>query len=378
MNNNTETNETVVDQSLTKFNLGPGTFLNGTNFCMSSTSWLTLQTYFYNVKKLPSTIEELSSLLGPSGPSAGELENIIIEYVNLQTQGAMFTNTLYPSIVNTCFIISRFSESCTSQYGQLQLLMEDLTINGNPVQNFARLGNQIIELINAIKLPDIHEFVSALSLLKSVSMKLNGSLHVTGSTTPIPMGTGLYAQNYAQYIQKNNAVATVFGKLASQISVVYTDQIKCNQKVIAKGEQADYQWNQIFGITSSLIINGAPGSNGTAALQDLKQLRNNLYHLSHKDQAYVLLMLNISTVTMQYDTLQSDLTTTADMLLGIINNWQTLQQNLLSFQNLINGGNPELIVNALVDIDFEKLTKDWKNLNQSVNTFTSNANIVIN
>ncbi len=378
MNNNTETNETVVDQSLTKFNLGPGTFLNGTNFCMSSTSWLTLQTYFYNVKKLPSTIEELSSLLGPSGPSAGELENIIIEYVNLQTQGAMFTSTLYPSIVNSCSIISQYSETCIAQYGQLQLLMAELTIHGNPVQNFARLGSQIIEIIDAIRIPDLSKLESALNFIIQFNEKLNRSLHVIGSTSPTPMGTGVYAQNYEQYVLKSNPVTTVFGEFASQISVVYTDQVKSNQKVIAKGEQADYQWNQIFGITSSLIINGTPGSNGTEALQELKQLRNNLSQLSSQDQAYVLLMLNISTVTMQYDTLQSDLTTTTEMLQGTFGNWQTIRANILNFQNLINGGNPELIVNALLDIDFEKLTKDWKNLNQSVNTFTSNANIVIN
>ncbi|PAJ72067.1 hypothetical protein CJF42_23220 [Pseudoalteromonas sp. NBT06-2] len=185
-----------------KFNAGTGSFQKKTKpgstaFAMSSSSWLTLQTFFNNVAVLPSTTAALATNMGPGAPSdMSDYEKLVALYAKMITQDSGFTTTLYPSIVELASDVYNYAEAVPEYYAGLQELISPLSATPAPTgQALTTIQTNLTAVLDQLA-SNISPFITKAGNVKAelntLVNKLETYLTTLGSDSPQPKGSGYW------------------------------------------------------------------------------------------------------------------------------------------------------------------------------------------
>jgi hypothetical protein len=374
---------TTAQSNTPSFNPGTGSFSQssgGAAFCMSSTSWLALQTYFNNVAQLPGSLSALSTNMGAGAPSdMSDFQKLVNLYASMQTQGNSFTQTLYPSIVKLASDIYSYAENVGQYYDGLQTLINQL--NATPVPTglaLITIQNNMVAVIEQL-VSNIAPFITSSSSvstqLKTFVADLNTDLSTLGNNTPAP-GTGYYLYYNNEYGTNSAAVKNLVTQIAAQTTALQTAQAEYNHDVIVAATSPTYAWLWPFGTIAAGIVAGIFGAKATAALNEMNNLTASIESLNNTEQADINLMNDLSSVTMQIVNLSSELNAAIGILEGIEGNWTAISDDLSNLSNNLSSDFQGTLP-FLLQIDFNTAISDWANLATEANAYRTNAFITV-
>ncbi|HEY8159503.1 MAG TPA: alpha-xenorhabdolysin family binary toxin subunit A [Methylobacter sp.] len=367
------------------FNAGPGSFSQPSTsgnppFCMTSTSWLTLQTYLNNVASLPNTLTALSTSMGSGAPAdMSDFQKLVTLYGSMQTQGTDFTQTLYPSIVSLASDIYEYAQNVPQYYAGLQELINQLNVTPAPTgAALTTIQNNMVGVVNQLAeniAPYITKASSISTQLNSFVTNLEGDLTTLGSNSPAP-GTGYYQYYNDEYGTTSAAVQNLVSEIAAQTTALHKFQAEYNHDVIVAATSPTYGWIWPFGTIAAGIVAGIYGAKATAALNAMNAATANIQSLNAQEQADMNLMNDLTSVTTAIENLSNELNAAISILEGVEGNWTAISSDLTSLSDYLTKDFQGSLA-FLLQIDFNTATTDWANLAKEANAYRTNAFITV-
>lgn len=367
------------------FNAGPGSFSQPSApgnpaFCMTSTSWLTLQTYLNNVASLPNSLAALSTNMGAGAPAdMSDFQKLVTLYGSMQTQGSNFTGTLYPSIVKLASDIYDYAQNIPEYYAGLQDLINQLNVSPAPTgAALTTIQNNMVAVVDQLAsniAPYITSASSISTQLNTFVTSLETDLSTLGSNTPSP-GTGYYQYYNDEYGTTSAAVQNLISEIAAQTTALHTYQAEYNHDVIVAATSPTYGWIWPFGTIAAGIVAGIYGAKATAALNAMNAATASIKLLNAEEQADMNLMNDLTAVTTAIENLSSELNAAIGILEGIEGNWTAISSDLTSLSNYLTTDFQGSLA-FLLQIDFNTASNDWANLAKEADAYRTNAFITV-
>ncbi|MDP2388199.1 MAG: alpha-xenorhabdolysin family binary toxin subunit A [Bacteroidota bacterium] len=370
---------TAKSTSIPATSLGTGTFSQpafpgGPAFAMSSTQWLSLQTFFNNVAQLPSTLTALATTMGTGAPTdMSDFQQLINLYVSMQTQGTTFTGTLFPSIVNLAGDIANYGNSIGTYYQGLQTEIAALQAATTPAQQ-KQCQQNIIAIVNQLSQTAQGFSTNASTASTNLGTMASG---LTIDLNTLTGTNGLFSYYNNKYGVESTTVKNLISKLSGDNAKLSKAQERYHHDVVVAATTPTYCWVMWpVGMIASAIVAGVYGSKATAALNDIHSLESTIATLTAEEQADTNLMNALQSTTTQAQTLSGKVSDALNIIQGMEGNWSTICSDLTNITSVLNNDfNTGLAF--LENLNYAALTNDWQTLAQLATTYQTNAFVTV-
>lgn len=369
------------------FNAGTGAFTKTNSkgnkvFTMSSSSWLTLQTYSNNVNTLPTTLAALKTKMGTGAPAdMSDYQKLVDLYVNMQAQCTDFTGSLYPSIVSLASDVYHYAEAVPEYYGGLQQLIDQLSAVPAPTGDaLKQIQTNLVAVLDQLA-AKIQPFITNAGTVKNNLNKfvtnLNGYLTTLGSNTPAPDGSGYWKYYHTEYGSNSAQVKQLTQEIATQTANLHHYQDEYNHDVVVAATSPTYGWFFPVGTIAAAVTAGVYGAKATKAKHAIEATHSLIASLNQQEQADMNLMQDLNLVTTQVQQVNSEGSAALTILEGMEGNWSDIASDLSNLSNLLKT-DFEGTCGFLLQLDFNSAITDWKNLQQEADVYRTNAFITVN
>lgn len=363
----------TTNNKMNSSSLGTGSFSKpgtpgGPAFCMTSTKWITLQTFLETLSKLPCSTEALRGLMGSGAPSdMSDFTKLVTLYSQMYDIGSDFKKNTYPLIVGLATSIYDYNSKISTCYNGLNEIVtaiNNLPMGQNPSkeqlnelkETFTYLGSGISKYVkNATTvITDLQNFINNLN---KFSPTLSDYL--------------TYYKN--EYGEQSAAVKALQTELSLNISELGTYQEEYKHDVTVAATTPTYAWIFPVGTVAGAIVAGTFGAKATAALNNFNATKAKIDSLNKEEKADSQLMSNLHLVDSQLSTIQGELDSALTILEGVEGNWTAISGDIQNIYNELENG--DKVPSFLLKANYQTLINNWSTLAGLCDAFRQNAYI---
>lgn len=378
------TSSQINKNALSTYTLSqPGT-AGGPAFTMSSTCWLSLQTFAGDVAQLPTTTTQLSAAMGSGAPTdMSDFTKLVNLYSEMNATcyafcGAGNTSSTYDSIVTLADNIYNYAQSVPTFYGGLQTeitALQTATPATQPgiVANIQAILTQLEQAI-APYITGATTESAAISTFSSTLLGYNTTLGNTGSTDPATMW-GYYNNEYGT---QSTAVENIQSQLTADAAALQQYKDDYHHDVVCAATSPTYAWVAFpVGLIAASIVSGVFGAKATAALNSIHATEATIATLTAEEAADNALMTDLTHVTTQISSIDTELNSAISTVEGILGSWNALSSDLSNINTGLTTDFTSTLA-FLLQLDFNNIINDWTALATAANSFRVNAYITVN
>ncbi len=357
--------------------LGPGNFSSpgtpgGPAFSMTSTSWLSLQTFLHDVQNLPATLAALKTKMGAGAPDdMSTFQPLVDLYASMQTEASTFTGTIYPLIVSLASDIYDYNANIGVCYKALKQIVDAI--------NTASNNGQTPSSVDQEHLKETFQYLAGKVtplITKAGQVKSDLNEFITKMGTYSGTLTTLHGQYNTQYGTQSTAVANIQAEIASDTTALANYQAQYNHDVTVAATSPTYGWIWPVGTIAAAIVAGVYGHRATEALNSIHATTSEISGLKDTEKADSNLMSDLNMANNGISALKQHMTVALGIVEGVEGNWTAISADLSEIAGQLSSGASALPF--LLEANYSQLISEWQTLATLCDNYRQNAFITVN
>jgi hypothetical protein len=351
----------------------PGT-AGGPAFLLSSTEWLTIQTYVVNALSLPTTETAFQTWLGPGAPSSmTPFDPLIACYLGINGHCTTWQNTVFPTTVNLASDIYQYGAQKAPIYYKAILTEANILINDPTNANALAALKAILDNLSATATTYSTNAAAAAAQVQTFAQQTQADKVVLVG----PNGdAGLVKTYNDEYGSQSAAVVELNKEIAAQQIILDAANEEYNKDVVIAATTPTYAWVWPFGTIAAAVVAGIYGKRATDALDRAHAAQAKIKSDTQQVQADANLMIAIQMAQTGMNQILNALSAALPVIQKIQGIWGGIAKDIGSIVSLIETDIRQALP-VIMNLGVDEAIQSWASVATEANNYRVNAYVTV-
>ena len=358
--------------------IGPGVIATpgvkeGPAFSLSSTEWITIQTYVLDALNLPITMDEFKKKLGSGAPEdMSDFTQLVNAYVNINKHAKTWNEDTFPASVSLASDIYNYALQAPTYYNPILPLAKRLV--DNPDDKAAK--DELIAILDVLikSANQYHDNAAA------VAKKIQTFAEQTQKDKTTLSGTdgkgGLQKYYDDEYGSKSSEVQALTKEVKAQKDILDAANAEYNYDVVVAATTPTYAWVNILGLIAAAVVAGIYGDKAVKALEKAHAAQQKINNLNEKLAADANLMIAIHLAENSLSNILDPLNAALPVIQKIQGVWGAISDDLGNISTLIKTNIQEALP-IIMNLGVEAAIKAWTAVGKEADAYRINAYVTV-